>query len=363
MTRGVAAALLACAALLLQSVAHAEPYLAVQNGYQCVQCHVNPTGGGMRNDFGLVFAKTLLPMKPLSEKLPDWNGTVGQYLRLGADYRGSWTDTDVSGQPSQTETGTDQLRAYVQLSAWQNRVSVYLDEWLAPGDATEQEFYLRVGDPASGWYAKGGKFYLPFGWRLQDSTSFVRSASGISMTTPATEGAELGVERATWSAQLDVTAIAGNEDTDFGDQLTAQFLWHSSATWRLGGAASLVDSDLGDRSLLGLFGGLRSGKFGWLGEADLVRDEGFATGARTQLALLGEVNWAFSKGQNLKLTAEMLDADRDVAEDQQTRWSVVYELSPWPFVQLRLGWRNYDGIPQNPSQNRSFTFAELHGYL
>src|SRR5256885_5059323 len=36
-----------------------------------------------------------------------------------------------------------------------------------------------------------------------------------------------------------------------------------------------------------------------------------------------------------KITAEYLDANRRVAHDAQTRWSLLYELTPVQFVQLR----------------------------
>ncbi|MBS0393069.1 MAG: hypothetical protein JSR54_00515, partial [Proteobacteria bacterium] len=200
----------AAAVLLLAGVlAHAEPYLAVQQGYKCNACHVNPTGGGLRSDFGTVFAENVMPASGLPDGAPVWTGRVGDFLRVGGDLRASWTRTEVPDARATQAFGVDQLRLYADAAVIPDRLGIYVDEEVAPGNAATMEAYARLGNPASGWYLKAGRFYLPFGWRLQDQTAFVRETSGISMTTPDS-GVELGLEREHWSTQLDLTNGAGN---------------------------------------------------------------------------------------------------------------------------------------------------------
>ena len=79
-------AVLACIALGSTRVAVAEPYLAVQQGYKCVACHVNPTGGGLRNTFGLVYAENVMPATTLPAGAPVWLGQVlPDIVRVGAE--------------------------------------------------------------------------------------------------------------------------------------------------------------------------------------------------------------------------------------------------------------------------------------
>jgi hypothetical protein len=343
--------------VLLPMAARAEPYLAVDQGYKCVACHVNPTGGGLRNGFGAVYTQNMLAASKLPDALPAWSGGFGSWLRLGADLRWSSSRTHVPTQPRQSTTGLDQARVYVDVDLLPDRIGLYLDEQLRPGSPQRQEAYVRLGSADKGAYAKAGQFYLPFGWRLQDSTAFVRSVSGISMATPD-KGVELGLELGDWSAQLAVSNGPGNA----GHQLTGQVVWVQP--WgRLGTSLATTRSGAGDRDALALYGGLRTGPLSWLGEVDLVRDSGFADGRRTLMAALGEVNWKIRQGHNLKFSAEALDPDRKVANDHKVRYSLLYELTPIPFVQLRAGYRRYGGIPQINADNRRALFLELHAFM
>jgi hypothetical protein len=348
--------------LSLSSIsARAEPYLALQQGYKCSSCHVNPTGGGLRNEFGNVFARTVLPMHPTAGGALPWAGALGEYARVGGDLRANWSGSYVPGQPRAQQNGIDPLRLYASIAPWPGHVSFYVDGQLTPGDPNALESYGRLDLPGAGLYLKAGQFYLPFGWRLQDQTALVREASGISMTSPD-RGVELGYDRGDWSAQLDLTRGAANLPSGAGHQVTGQLAW-VQARYRVGAASSFTESPLGNRSVNGAFAGLRSGPVAWLGELDIIRDAGYPEGTRTLAAALGEVDWNFSRGQNLKLTAEYYDPDRKIAEDQKTRWSLLYEFTPLPYVQLRAGYRRYRGIPQNDTDNRRAAFVELHAWF
>jgi hypothetical protein len=337
----------------------AEPYLAVQEGYKCNVCHVNPTGGGLRNDFGITYAKVLLPAETI-DAVNSWTGRIGDHVRIGGDLRADWTRNTAPNTPTAQSFALEQFRLYGDVTLIPDRLGIYIDEQVAPNGAQNEEAYVRYGTATNGFYVKGGQFYLPFGWRLQDQTAFVREVTAINMTTPD-KGIEIGYEKTAWSAQFDVTNGAGNTGTGSNYQITTQVVY-TKPIWRVGIAGSSTKSNLGDRRVGGLFAGLKTGPIAWLAEGDIVHDDSYP-GGRTLVAGLLEGNWRLLKGHNLKVTAEYYDPDRSVRENQQTRYSLVYEYTPIPFLQLRAGYRHYFGIPQNNAQNQQLILAEVHGYF
>jgi hypothetical protein len=114
---------------------------------------------------------------------------------------------------------------------------------------------------------------------------------------------------------------------------------------------------------LGVFGGLRTGPLSWLAQAEVTNDRSIADGQGKELATLLEADWLIARGNNLKITEEFLNPDRAVRNGNETRWSVVYELTPIQFAQIRSGFRWSDGIPQAPAEHARLYFIELHGYF
>jgi hypothetical protein len=349
-------ALLICACPVLR----AEPYFAVIQGVKCSQCHVNPTGGGMRNTFGEIWGQTQLPAQRVDTGEP-WTGEISRYLAIGANLRASANAVDVPHQENTSSFDTDELRVYLDLRAIPDRLSLYVDQKLAPGGSANQEAYGKLWFDNQRFYLKAGQMYLPYGLRLQDDTAFIRQVPGINFNTPD-RGVEAGLEIGPWSAQLAASnGTGGGTENDTGKQYSLR-VEHVQSIWRAGASFNFNDAATGKRQMQNVFAGLRTGPIAWLAEADYILDDSFEPRRKQAVGLI-EANWGYRKGQNLKLTAEYFDPDRDVSEDQQTRYSLVWEYTPLQFVQFRIGARIYDGIPQNDLQNRHAYFAQLNGYF
>jgi hypothetical protein len=343
--------------LLCQPVL-AEPYLAVQKGLKCMLCHTSPSGGGKRTVYGNIFAQAEIPEHTLD--LGDfWSGELSRYLAVGGDIRGGWNRIAVPGQTKSEDTELQEFLAYLEVRPLPRHLTLYVDARLRPENPVVREQYVRLSTADSRWSVRGGKFFLPFGLRLQDDDAFIRQVGGINYNTPDT-GWELGYEAGKWSAQLAVTrGTAGGPEVDSGKQYSLR-VSHVTPTWRLGGSLNFNDTIFGDRQMQNVFAGLRTGRVTWLAELDRIVDDGTPTGRRKLWATLLEANIAVKRGHNLKLTYEYFDPDASVSENEQDRISLVWEYFPIQFVQGRLGYRIYNGIPQNPAQNREQYFVELH---
>src|SRR5262249_54210039 len=185
-------AVLAAAGLLAQVNAVAEPYLAVKTGLKCAVCHVNPTGGGKRTEFGATYSQTEFAagrLDPETGKVTEgtepapFTGRINNPIPLGADLRGNATATII---PHATDTyAFDPVRAqtYLEVQPIVNRLTLYLDEQVSPGAATNRETYALLYNGSRSLYVKAGRMFLPFGLRIEDDNAFVRAQTNTSYTS------------------------------------------------------------------------------------------------------------------------------------------------------------------------------------
>jgi hypothetical protein len=347
---------------LLATAARAEPYIAVQQGLACAQCHLNPTGGGARNVLGNAIAQTQLAARPLPAGAPTWTGALGEWFATGGDLRAAATWDHAPGSTARSNLALEQARAYLGVSVIPERVLVYFDEQLGPDNSLNREAWVLYRSAAWHGYVKAGRMYLPFGLRLQDQQAYTRQVAGINMDTPD-NALELGYRRGNWDAQLALSnGLAGGSSASNGRQFGLQLV-RVVNRWRVGIGLDRNDNSAARSTAGALFAGLRTGPLAWLAEVDRVQAaRSGASDAQFAAALL-ECNWRVMPGANLKLTAEWLDPDRRRSGDLQQRRSVVFELTPLPYLQLRAGARTQSAAPSGTLGDSRQGFLEVHGYF
>lgn len=340
--------------------ARAEPYMAVQMGAKCSACHVNPTGGGKRTEFGSIYGMAMITQREPTEI---WQGNkLNDSVSIGGDLRVNAVSNRIPNQDSTFAFETEEMLLYAEIQLLPDRLTFYFDERLGPGGTSNREAYSLFWFRNKSMYVKAGRMFLPFGFRLEDDTAFVKQVSGINYNTPD-DGVEAGLNIGPVTANLAITnGTAGGGESDTGKQYSLHVNYVTPA-WRIGTSYNYNDAEDQDRKMTALFAGLRTGKVSWLLEGDyIVNDE--APGVQLkQIVGLAEANVGIWKGHNLKLTHEYFDPNDEIDEDERTRWSFVWEYFPIQFTQLSVGYRDNDGIPQNDLQNVQEIFVQLHNYF
>jgi hypothetical protein len=344
----------AVALMLVAGAAVAEPYLAARESLPCGSCHVNPTGAGLRTAFGNAYAQRQLPANPPAADAPAWDGALAERIALGANARAAARQTEQDDRDDNLDFGVDRVSVY--LGADLDRVTLYLDQQVAPGGSLNREAWAHVA--LGRWYLKAGRMFLPFGWRLEDDAALIREATGVNMTQ-GDDGVELGFETPRWSWQLAATnGNGGGPEVDDGKLFTTR-LALIRPRWQVGASAYRNDTDDSDRTITGVFGGLRTGRVTWLAEYDRVEDDVDAAGGDQQRDVgLLEANVALWRGHNLKLTVEGLFPEGSADDDY--RFSAVYEYFPMPFTQVRMGVRARDSDEPAAERNGEEAFLQLH---
>lgn len=354
--------LLAMVVLSVPMSSYAEPYLAVRSGLKCMACHVNPTGGGKRTELGNAYAQNTLAAKKLLKDGEGWLGRVNDYLAVGGNSRVNANFESVPNQRNTAEFELEESLLYIEANIIPGRVTLYLDERIAPGSALNRESYALLWTESKNAYLKAGRFFLASGYRIEDDGAFIREVTGVNFNNSDT-GVEAGLELDAWSASLSVSnGTNGGSETNNKKQYALRTEYIQPA-WRMGFGVNYNQGNSGsDRTIVSLFTGFKLWGIDWLGEVDYIDDQTGVNDLQQEIFYL-EANLEFKKGHNFKLGLEYYDPNTDIDENQRTRTSLVWEYNPFEYTQVRTGVRLFDGIPQNNSFNRDEFFVQLHNYF
>jgi hypothetical protein len=252
--------------------AWSEPYLAAWKGVNCNACHVNQTGGWIRNDFGKNYGNSLqtFDWQGLSDTLQSVKHTTPSYVSVGLDIHQDYTAT-FNQAPA-----TDQ-NAFVPLSRMALEINAKANDYISGvitylvGESSAREIYGLISKLPVDGYVKLGQFTTPYGLELADDNSLVRTPLGFSFDNAPNTGVEAGiypdpvfVNAAFFNSPTSSTSPTGIEEKAVSGKAGVQF---SKIT--IGGSVYAQDLDLTTQVVrYGTFGWGRIGPVVILGEYD-----------------------------------------------------------------------------------------------
>jgi hypothetical protein len=160
-------------AFLSQYSADALPRFALMSGAKCGSCHINPTGGQMRNENGLAFSMDKLALEALRDTDLTFDPKLSENISLGADYRTQFIYDDGT-KLTTFHAMTTSIYGAVRLN---KKFSFYFKQDILNntyGSLSGPEVFGIAKPFSGGWYIKGGDFLPDYGWKLDDHTTYTR---------------------------------------------------------------------------------------------------------------------------------------------------------------------------------------------
>jgi hypothetical protein len=353
----------ACLAIVLAgSVASALPRFASRVGAKCQACHVNPSGGGMRQTFGVRYGRDELPVPTWADELEDFDTRLSDIVSIGADFRTLfyYQQTPVSNSNAFWQMQGD---IYLTLRIAKN-VNMYLDKGLYSGF---EIFGLLNILPAKG-FIKVGKFVPNYGTKVDDHRAFVREKLGFSpeFGRPERTGAEVGFS----PGPLVLTGGVYNTEDGFGfapNNKTVlgrlDFIEKLSEDLHLSLGGNIMWGERASGLKRTLFGGLGAITYRTLtvtGEVDLVRNDSLGRKVNG-LVVYAEANIVVTQGVDLKFGYDFYDPDTEVKSGSQSRYTFGVEFFPLSGVEVRPLYRINSEDPVS-IRNNEFDLL-VHFYL
>jgi hypothetical protein len=370
MKRELLSLLLGAALLAGFGVAHALPRFSALTGAKCQSCHVNPSGGGMRNAFGSQFGRQELPVPEWSEEtgLEDLTKLLPSFLGIGADFRTLYLVRQVPDSSNGVAKVVDEFWQMQGDIYFNFRISKKVNLYFKKGIYSGFEAFglLRVL-PLSG-QIKIGKFVPNYGLRLDDHTAFIRTYTGFS---PEAGRPELtGLEASVMPGPLTIAAGIYNAADGFGGTGSSAkaYLGRAEGIFDLGESKSIGvgvnyfrrNHTTETTTLYGCLGSVGLGRFTLVGEGDLMKVES-SLGSRTGVLLYGEATYGVIDGLDLKVAYDFYDPDKEYKTGYTSRYSFGAAFFPLSGVEVMPVYRV---IVEDPSdvKNNEFHFL-FHIYL
>jgi hypothetical protein len=343
----LAGALLTC--VVFGTAALSLPRFSAEHAVACKQCHVNPNGGGARNEFGnhaVAFEELCIPpTKKLLEshyKKP----RISESLAFGFDSR--WLIFD---DPRVFRMQSD---LYLTFTPFKNFDYHFRVGPIGSGSMQVSEQYALFRFRDTKYWIKAGTFYPAFGLRQDDHTSYTRSKTG-HLSNSYWDGFSVGAD----IHDVNITAEVFNQSgrgiynlhafrTGYVDPIGYLIGGSIQQSERLDGSTGIYPR------AKAMFGGVNWDRVTLTGEYDIIGSHGDSVAFYA--AATARVVWG------LYLTGEynFFDLDRHLKTGAQKFTRLSVDFYPVPFVKIRPSYTHYK--PAYAGESDDF-FVQLHvGY-
>jgi len=341
---------------LFVSESYSLPRYALEMGGTCADCHVNPTGGLMRNTSGWQFGKNVLPIERPSKEFP-MSDKLNENIQFGLDFRGNgllYMTDSTSRIDFQRMTGS--VYTNVDLS---EKISVF-----ARYDFIWQiwEAYGIVHILPNDGYIKGGSFVPNYGIRLDDHTAYTRGGD-LGIITPGASKrglifdpryVESGVEVGQYISDfVFITASVGNPRSPnvfaADPTYTANVEFYPTvsdvAALMLGGSLSIFRQQVFSGSAIkyqqvqmyGGYAGIGFGDLTLMVEYDIANN--YVKQDSASNALMIEAAYRLVKGVEAVVRYDRFDPLTSREKDDISRLIVGFEIHPFSFTEIRPQYR------------------------
>ncbi|MBM2839586.1 MAG: hypothetical protein HW412_114 [Bacteroidetes bacterium] len=322
----------------------ALPRFASRTANKCQSCHVNPSGGGMRQAFGVQYGRETLPVPTWSEELglDDFSTKLTEFISIGADFRTLfyYQQNPDTGTPPKSVKSLNQfyqmqgdIYVHYRLA---KKVGIYLDKGIYNGF---EIFGLLSILPGNG-YIKVGKFVPNYGTKMDDHRTYIRTYTGFSaeLGRPELTGAEVGFLpgpiSVTGGVYNSADILGTGSDKALLGRVEGIFKASEDASIGLGGNVFTTKNGGTRTTLFGGFGSFSYQNLTVLGEADLIQNK-LGRAKTTGVVVFVEVDYVVTAGLDLKLGYDFYDPDKDLKTGSMSKYNIGLEFFPITGVEVR----------------------------
>ena len=336
--------------ILFISSLFALPRFSVEESSSCMNCHINPTGGGMRNGHGTnVYNLDELTLRNwISDGDEDWDGFISNHIQIGGEFR-------IQSFDGNTSSGIFPMQAEIYTKVDINKNTDFYLEASLGGSSNYEYFVLFDKLPSKSWI-KVGQSSPNYGLMLDDHTSFIKSGNKNSLdeNTPALDrgfrdlfdpmankplliegGINLFKNLYMTMSLFQPLSEGYHEDLSSFSGSISYINSFGNTSFMLG--SSILEED--EISLMGVFGGVSFKNITMMFEADLA--ENLFDYIETSFASYGQLVYKPIQGLHLIAKYDYFDHNYDVASGSITRYSYGFEIYPLNMLEIKLQTRDY----------------------